>query len=153
MTSNDAHRQNDGVKNQNNYPAVTGGKYRSALGRARGWGSAHTGLHHWWMQRLSALALLPLAIWFVWSVVHLTYGAQIDTVEWLQQPVHAILMGLFVATGFYHGALGLQVILEDYVGREWTRMSLTILTKFAAILAGISTIYAILFMSFTSGVQ
>lgn len=137
----------------NTTPAAKAARYRTHLARARGWGSAKSGVHHWWMARVSALALLPLSLWFVWSVVHLTHGAQIDVVEWLQNPVHSVLMILFIATGFYHGATGLQVVWEDYVGREWLRMAITILTKFAAIILAVSSIYAIFFMSFFGGMQ
>lgn len=152
-TSTDAHRQNDKIINNDNYPSITKGRYRSHLGRARGWGSAKSGVHHWWTVRVSALGLIPLSIWFVYSVVHRARGAQIDVVEWLQYPVNGILMTLFVATGFYHGATALQTVYEDYVGREWLRMSLLILTKFTAILLTAASLYAIFFMSFFGGVQ
>lgn len=127
--------------------------YRSPLARARGWGSAHSGTHHWFAQRLTALALVPLALWFVWSVLHLTRATQAEVVGWLQSPLHAIPLGLFLATGLWHGTLGIQVVLEDYVTCKCARMTFNILTKFAAILLAVSAIYAILLMSFSGGIQ
>lgn len=128
-------------------------RFRSPLARARNWGSARSGTHHWWIMRTSALALIPLSIWLVASVLGLVHGAQIDVVEWLQQPVNAILMVLFLAFGFYHGANGLQVVLEDYVHGEFTRTVLLLIIKAAALLFAVSSIYAVFFMSFLGGLS
>ena len=87
---------------------------RSPLGRARGLGSAKEGLHHWWAQRVTAVALVPLVIWFVYSVAKLASG-RTDFDLWLLSPINAAALALFIAVGVHHGVIGLQVVLEDYV--------------------------------------
>src|SRR5580698_8852958 len=95
---------------------------RSPLGRARGLGSARSGSKHWWAQRLTAVALVPLTLWFIWSVMHLTDGSQSDVADWLSSPVRlALMLSLIVAT-FHHLQLGMQVVIEDYVTREGVKL-------------------------------
>ncbi len=88
---------------------------RSPLSQARGLRSAGAGSAHWWTQRVTAVALVPLAIWFLASLLALGRGKHIDFVVWLQSPLNTILMVSFVIALFWHMALGLQVIVEDYV--------------------------------------
>jgi succinate dehydrogenase / fumarate reductase membrane anchor subunit len=103
---------------------------RSPLGQARGLGSAKDGLHHWWVQRLTALALIPLTVWFVASLIGLG-GADYDTfVAWLARPVNCTLMILFFAAALHHAQLGMQVVLEDYVSSHGLRVGSIILVKF-----------------------
>ena len=100
---------------------------RSPLGRARGLGSARSGSKHWWAQRLTSIALVPLTLWFIWSILRLTNASQGDVADWLSSPVRmALMLALIVAT-FHHLQLGMQVVIEDYVPQEGI--------KFAAILA------------------
>ncbi len=127
-------------------------KFRTPLARARGWGGAHHGASHWWATKLSSLALIPLVIWFTWSVLRLTHATQVEVVTWLQHPWNAIALILFIGISAYHGALGLQVVLEDYVGHNW-RIPSIILIKFAGFLLTIASTYAILLMSFSAGIQ
>lgn len=88
---------------------------RSALGRARGLGSAKSGVGHFWLQRITAIGLVPLLLWFAFSLVALA-GADYATFKaWLSQPVNATLMLLATLTAVWHGVLGVQVIIEDYV--------------------------------------
>ena len=90
-------------------------KFRTPLSHARGLGSAQEGTGHWWAQRLTAIALVPLTLWFVWSVIGLM-GADYQTVhDWVAQPMNAGLLLVFIYATFYHSMLGLQVIIEDYV--------------------------------------
>jgi succinate dehydrogenase / fumarate reductase, membrane anchor subunit len=122
--------------------------FRTPLGRARGLGSAKDGTHHWWMQRVTAVALVPLAIWFVVGVVqHL--GADHAAVKaWLSGPVSATLMVLLIAATFHHAALGLQVVIEDYVAREGLRLGLVLAIKFLCYaLAGIG-VFSVLRLAF-----
>jgi succinate dehydrogenase / fumarate reductase membrane anchor subunit len=116
---------------------------RSPLGQARGLGSAKEGVHHWWAQRLTAVALIPLTIWFVTSIVRLASG-RTDFDLWLSSPINAAALIVFIAVAFHHGALGLQVVLEDYVSDAGTRMVSVMLAKFAcyalAALAIVSTL-------------
>jgi succinate dehydrogenase / fumarate reductase membrane anchor subunit len=121
---------------------------RSPLGRAVGLGSAKEGVEHWWRQRLTAVALVPLVLWFVIALVaHVGVGRR-EAVAWLGSPIPAILMIVLIGTAFYHGALGLQVVIEDYVHREWSKLTLLIAVRFACFLLGVAGIFAILRMAF-----
>jgi succinate dehydrogenase / fumarate reductase membrane anchor subunit len=100
---------------------------RSPLGRARGLGSARAGSKHWWAQRLTSVALVPLTLWFIWSMLRLTGASQIDVAYWLASPVRMALMLALIAATFHHLQLGLRVVIEDYVPQEGV--------KFAAVLA------------------
>ena len=121
---------------------------RSPLGRVRGLGSAKDGTAHWWMQRLSAIALIPLTLWFVVSVV-VAAGASHETIAWwIGNPLVATLLILLVAALFYHAQLGLQVVIEDYVSTEWKKMASVIVVKFAAIALTVLSIVSILKISF-----
>ncbi len=98
---------------------------------------------HWWMQRLTAVVLVPLVIWFAFAVA-LLGGASYETVaRWLQSPVVATLLVLFIAVTFYHTKLGLQVIIEDYVG-GWLKAASLILLNLICILLTAVGIVALL---------
>ncbi len=88
---------------------------RSPLSRATGLGSARKGVGHWWAERVTAIALVPQTIWFLASVVALTGSDRAGVVTWLRTPSAAICMVLLLVALFYHMALGLQVVIEDYV--------------------------------------
>ena len=88
---------------------------RSSLARAAGLGSAHTGVSHWWLQRVSAVALVPLSLWFTASALAASGGGYAAVRAWLQAPLAALLAVLTLAALFHHLALGLQVVVEDYV--------------------------------------
>lgn len=96
-------------------------EYRTPLARARGLGSAHHGSAHWWHQRITALVLLPLGLWFVLCLIHLP-AADFETAQgWFRHPVNGILAFGFAVTAFYHAALGIQVVIEDYVHTGWLK--------------------------------
>jgi len=109
----------------------------------RGFGSAKTGTGHWWAQRVTAVALVPLMLWFVVALIMLAGAGYEATVHFLGSPVVATLMVLLLATGFYHGALGLTVVIEDYVHTEGVKIALILLVKFAAAVLGLGSIFAI----------
>ena len=90
-------------------------RMRSPLARARGFGSAKDGVEHWWMQRVSAVALVPLTLWFVTSIIGHTESDYATFIVWLRTPPISILMILLLTALFYHTALGLRVVIEDYV--------------------------------------
>jgi succinate dehydrogenase / fumarate reductase, membrane anchor subunit len=113
------------MPNISNQPHVD--MLRSPLGRARGLGSARSGSKHWWAQRLTSVALVPLTLWFIWSVLRLTNASQADVADWLSSPVRMALMLALIFATFHHLQLGLQVVIEDYVPQEGI--------KFAAVLA------------------
>ncbi|MEO6781821.1 MAG: succinate dehydrogenase, hydrophobic membrane anchor protein [Bradyrhizobium sp.] len=99
---------------------------RSPLARAIGLGSAKEGVGAWWAERVSAVALLPLTLWFTASIIAHTCSDYATLIVWLRTPLAAILMMLLLIALFYHTALGLQVVIEDYVHSA---------TKFAAVIA------------------
>lgn len=116
---------------------------RTPLGKAIGLGSAQSGAHHWWMQRVTAVALIPLALWFVWSLMSLLGADQAIVQAWIRQPINAALLMALVIAMFYHAQLGLQVVIEDYVHTGWLEISLQILVKFAAIIGALICTFAI----------
>ena len=120
---------------------------RTPLGRVRGLGSAKNGTTHWWMQRLTAIALVPLGIWLMASVVALV-GADRTAVEWLARPVPVILMILLLTVGYYHLKLGLQVVIEDYVKTESLKLILQVLVTFACVGLGFACVFAVLKIAF-----
>jgi len=93
-------------------------RMRSPLGRAMGLGSAKEGAEHWWMARVSAVALIPLTLWFVASIIAHTGSDYVTFIVWLRMPLVSILMVLLLIALFYHTALGLRVVIEDYVHSE-----------------------------------
>ncbi len=120
---------------------------RSPLGRAIGLGSAKEGVEHWWMQRLTAVALVPLSLWFAASVVR-QVGADIDTFQaWIGRPLPAILMVLTLIATFYHAALGLQVVIEDYVHGELGRIALVAAVRLACVALAVAGIFAVVSMA------
>lgn len=121
---------------------------RSPLGRVRGLGSAHTGVEHWWMERVSAVALVPLTLWFVYSMVALAGADHGTAVHWLARPRNAVLMILLLATAFYHGQLAIQVVLEDYVHVTAARVPAIIAVKLLALLLAAGGIFAVLRIAF-----
>ena len=96
---------------------------RTPIARARGLGPGHAGVHHWTVQRLTALSNVPLVLWFIFSAVALSGATYAEAVEWLASPVTATLMILLVISVFYHAKLGLQVIVEDYVHHQGAKMA------------------------------
>ncbi len=88
---------------------------RSPLGRALGLGSAKDGVEHWWLERVSAVALVPLTIWFTAAIMLHAGDSYIGLKAWLGLPLTTTLMTLLLSSLFYHTALGLQVVIEDYV--------------------------------------
>ena len=118
---------------------------RSPLSRARGLGSAKDGVHHFWVQRVSALALIPLSLWFVYSVACLARGpADFAAVQWwVSAPSVAVALVLFLATAVYHSLLGVQVVIEDYSGGA-LRITLLLLSKFFHAIVAAAGIFAVL---------
>lgn len=118
------------------------GDLRSPLNRARGLGSAKSGVHHFWMQRLTAVALIPLVIWFAVSLVMLSGADYGMARSWLSSPFVMVLLILTICVGLYHGQLGMQVVIEDYVHHEGVKLALIVATKFIAVFFGLAAIVA-----------
>jgi succinate dehydrogenase / fumarate reductase membrane anchor subunit len=104
-------------------------RLQTPLGRVRGLGSARGGTHHWWMQRVTSMALLPLTIWFILSVAGHTGTPYPEVLAWIARPFNAVLLLSFILISFYHAAAGMQVVLEDYVRNEFRRMLSILATK------------------------
>ena len=117
---------------------------RTPLKIARALGSSKSGVHHWWLQRVTAIALIPLSIWFLFLMGDLVQASYPTVLAVIAQPVHA---GLLIALGvclFWHGALGLQVVIEDYVHTRWLEITLQIALRFGAIVGALACVLAIL---------
>ena len=122
---------------------------RSHLGRVRGLGSSNDGIHHWWMQRLSGIALVPLCLWFVFSVVGILVDADLATVtDWVGLHYNPVLLILFVICMFHPAQLGLQVVIEDYVRSEPTKVTLLVSVKLGALLLGACSTFAVIRLTF-----
>lgn len=121
---------------------------RSPLGRARGLGSAKSGTQHWWSQRLTAVALVPLIIWFVISMVAATGSDYASARDFIGSPVSAVLLILLIVTTFHHAQLGLQVVIEDYVHTKSVEIALLLAVKGAAIVLAVAAIFAVLSIAF-----
>jgi len=123
--------------------------YRSPLGHARGLGSAKQGTHHFWVQRVTAVALIPLTLWLVFSLAKLPL-ANFEAVHWwVAAPSVAVALVLFIAAACYHSTLGVQVVIEDYVAGEGSKIVLLLLSKFAHTIAAVAGIFAVLKIALT----
>lgn len=121
---------------------------RSPIARARGLGSAKEGVSHWWMQRLTAIALIPLGIWLVASLVCFAGADHAQIAQWLTAPFTLGALALTILVAFYHAILGLQVVIEDYVHGKAAKFALIILIQFAGFGLAAAAIIALLVAAF-----
>ena len=121
---------------------------RSPLGLVRGLGSAKEGVGHWWSQRLTSLALIPLTLWFAVSVAAMSGADHQAVIAWIASPVVAGLLILLIVATFHHAYLGIQVVIEDYVHREGYKLALLLLVKSACILLGLAGLLSVLMILF-----
>ena len=118
--------------------------FKAPLARARGMGAAHDAVGHWNMQRLTALANIPLVLWMMCAVLRMR-NADYDTVAlWLGQPVNAIPAILFIISTFYHAILGLQVVIEDYIHSEGCKIIILWGLKLALFALGVTAVFSLL---------
>ena len=122
---------------------------QTPLRRVLGLGSAKEGSGHWWAQRLTAVALVPLGLWFVFAVRGLEHGQHEIIRAWIAEPANSILLILLVLTLLYHSYLGLQVVIEDYVHGA-LKIATLVVVQFLHVLLAVGGIYAV--MSTTAGV-
>ncbi len=121
---------------------------RTPLSKVKGLGSAKEGAQHWWNQRMTAIALVPLALWFSFSVALIAVADFTTVSAWISAPLNTVLMILAICVGFYHGYLGLQVIIEDYVAHEPLKIAMLIGIGLLAVLFAVLGVVSVLKISF-----
>lgn len=117
---------------------------QTPLARARGLGTAKKGVQHWWWQRLTAVALVPLCLWFIGTIVIMQASDYSTVVNWIQSPLVSGLLVFLIAALFYHTQLGLQAVIEDYVHSEWVKITALIVAQFLMILLTLTAVIAVL---------
>ena len=117
---------------------------RSPLGRARGLGSAHSGFHHWWIERLEAVALVPLTIWFIFSVIHLLGASHDAATDWMSSPITMVLLLMMIVCTFHHFSLGVESVLNDYVHQPALKLWSVLLIKAACLVLAALCIVSVL---------
>ena len=121
---------------------------RSPVARVRGLGSAKDGTHHWWLQRVTAVALVPLVVWFVISLLRFAPDSQAAARAWLASPITMVMLILAIAVGFWHAALGVQVVIEDYIHAKGWRIGLDMAVKFIAVALTVASMVALFKIAF-----
>ena len=116
---------------------------QTPLKRARGLGSAKDGTHHFVVQRITALALVPLALWVVWLALALVRADYAHAHAIVHQPCAAVLLTAFVIATFWHAQLGLQVVIEDYVNSRWLEVTAQLAVKFFCAVGALASVLAI----------
>ena len=121
---------------------------RSPLGRARGVGAAHAGTGHAWAQTVTAIALVPLSLWFVCGMIRMIGASRHDVAAWLSGPVPMVLMVLLIVATFHHLQLGVQAVIDDYVREPGLRLGSLLLVKAAAVVLALLCIVSVLRLGF-----
>jgi succinate dehydrogenase / fumarate reductase membrane anchor subunit len=125
-------------------------RMEAPLSRVRGLGSARSGAHHWWTERLTSVAVLVLSIWLLASLLRLPALDHGTVREWLRQPLAAVPMLLFVVALFWHAKLGMQVVIEDYVHEAGAKLFSIVLLNFFAIAGAALAFYSVLSLAFSA---
>lgn len=126
--------------------------YRTALGRARGLGSAKHGVGHWIAERVSSVALVPLSLWGLISAIGLSRTSFDVASAWLRAPLNAVLGALLLLVAFQHMHAGLRVVVEDYIHKPGMKASLLLLNLFVCVLFAALALFCILKVALTGGV-
>ncbi len=124
---------------------------RSPIGRALGRGSAKSGVSHWWVQRLTAVALVPLTVWFAFAVVHLPTSDYEAVRAWVASGINPVLLLQLIGALAWHSALGVQVVLEDYVHAKGLKLAALLASTLLHALLAVAGVYAVLRIAFTTG--
>lgn len=122
---------------------------RSPIGRVLGLGSAGEGVSHWWSQRVTAVALVLLGVWFVCALVRLPDLGYVTVAAWIAAPVNAVLLSLLLGTMIYHSMLGVQVVVEDYVIHHGFKIVTMLLLQFIHIVLAALGLFAVLRIALT----
>lgn len=126
-------------------------RMETPLGRVRGLGSAKSGTHGWWLERLTSVSTFLLFVWFLVSLLRLPGLDHKTVVDWLGSPVNAVAMLLLIVSTFWHIKLGMQVVIEDYVHQEGNKIFLLLILNFFTIGAAALAIFSILKIAFGKG--
>lgn len=122
------------------------------LNRVLGLGAAKSGVEHWWMQRLTAAALVPLGLWFAIALAGLDLSSHAALAAWIQRPIPCVLLLLTTVTAIYHSHLGIGVVIEDYVHSEGAKLTAIVVSAFAHVFAGVAAVFSILRIAFGAAV-
>ena len=122
--------------------------YQTPLGRARGLGAAGEGTHHWWRQRVSSVALLPLTLWLAVSVAHWPDAEYGQVVAWIGTPWNTVLLLSCILLTVFHASLGIEVIIEDYVHVDWIKILLVVVVKLILAFLALAAVFATLRIAF-----
>ncbi len=123
-------------------------RMETPLGRVRGLGSARSGAHHWWLERLTSVAAFVLFVWLIASILRLPSLDYGTVTAWLRDPIAAVPMLLLIVTTFWHLKLGLQVLIEDYVHEEGMKLFSIVLLNFFVIAGAALAFFSVLKIAF-----
>ena len=123
---------------------------RTPLSQVKGLGSAKEGTGHFWVQRLTAIGLVPLVLWLSFSIAALPGMDYVSIREWISSPFTSIMLILFLIAGFYHAKLGLQTVIEDYIGNHSTRTVMIIIVSFLAAILAVTGVFSVLRIAFAT---
>ncbi len=121
---------------------------RTPIGRVTGLGAARGGVHHWWLQRLTSVALVPLGVWFAISVISLRVADHATVLAWMSQTWTALLLIVLILVATWHSHLGVRVVVEDYVHGSGSKTLTLVLLTFAHALLAIAGVFAVLKIAF-----
>ncbi|MBB6091790.1 succinate dehydrogenase / fumarate reductase membrane anchor subunit [Povalibacter uvarum] len=121
---------------------------RSPIGRVLGLGSAKEGVSHWWSQRVTAVALVLLTLWFASALLRLGDFSHAAVIAWIAMPFNAVLLSLLIGTALYHSQLGVQVVVEDYVVGHGLKVVTLLLLNFLHIALAALGIFSVLRIAF-----
>src|SRR5580698_822597 len=116
---------------------------QTPLHKVQGMGSSHSGTGHFWHERVTAVALIPLSLWFLYVMLGLAGTSEVTALQYLAHPWNALLMGAFVSFSLWHAYLGVQVVIDDYIHTAGTKIFLLLFTLLAVIAVGVVSLFAI----------
>jgi succinate dehydrogenase / fumarate reductase, membrane anchor subunit len=114
------------------------------LHKVRGLGASHSGTGHFWRTGVTSIALIPLSLWFAFTMLGLVGANEVTMVQYLAEPWNALLMGAFAVISLYHMGLGLQVVIDDYVHSAGMKIFLLLLVRFVVIATSVTCLFALI---------